>query len=158
LSDATRLLHAFTGSMRHFHLWYATGRTLPGQDRAVDYALSRSTEIDSACIDADLVDLLVHAHDRMDYRRDDIHAWPRGKLEAVLVPQNDDDGFADERADVRRQDGWVRGYAEPQGISNTFSTWFRWIAVAMIVDILWPGYWDWRFRRMVGVGYRWRQT
>jgi hypothetical protein len=156
LSDETCLLHAFAGSMHNFHLWYATGRPLPGQDRAVDYALSRPTAIDSACIDVDLVDLLVHAHDRIDHRRDEIQGWLRGKLEALLTSQNDDGGFADERTGIRRQDGWVRGYAEPQGISNTFSTWFRWIAIAMIADILWPGHWDWRFRRMVGVGYRGR--
>ncbi len=156
LSDATCLLHAFAGSMHNFHLWYATGRSLPGQDRAVDYALSRSTDIDSACIDVDLVDLLVHAHDRIEDRRDEIRARLRRKLTALLAFQNDDGGFADERTGIRRQDGWVRGYAEPQGISNTFSTWFRWIAIAMIADILWPGHWDWRFRRMVGVGYRWR--
>jgi hypothetical protein len=158
LSDATRLLHAFAGSMHNFHLWYATGRTLPGQDRAVDYVLSRSTAIDSACIDVDLVDLLVHAQDRMDYRRDEIHTWLRGKLEALLAFQNDDGGFADERTGIRHQDGWVRGYAEAQGISNTFSTWFRWIAIAMIADILWPGLQEWRLRYMVGVGYRGRRA
>jgi hypothetical protein len=156
LSDATCLLHAFAGSMHNFHLWYATGRPLPGQDRAVDYALSRATAIDSACIDVDLVDLLAHAYDRLEYRRDDTRAWLRGKLAALLNFQSDDGGFADERTGIRRQDGWIRGYGEPQGISNTFSTWFRWIAIAMSADILWPGHWDWRFRRMLGVGYRGR--
>jgi hypothetical protein len=48
----------------------------------------------------------------------------------------------------------VRGYEEPQGLSNTFATWFRWIAIAMIADLLWPGRWPWRFRGMVGIGYR----
>jgi hypothetical protein len=156
LSDPTCLLHAFAGSMHNFHLWYAMGRTLPGQERAVDYALTRAAAIDSACIDVDLVDLLVHAHDRIEPRRDEIRTWLRGKLEALLEFQNDDGGFADERTGIRRQDGWVRGYAEPQGISNAFSTWFRWIAIAMIADIEWPGHWNWGFRRMVGVGYRGR--
>jgi hypothetical protein len=94
----------------------------------------------------------------MDYRRDEIHTWLRGKLEALLAFQNDDGGFADERTGIRHQDGWVRGYAEAQGISNTFSTWFRWIAIAMIADILWPGLREWRFRYMVGVGYRGRRA
>jgi hypothetical protein len=154
LSDPTRLLHAFAGSMHGFHLWYADGRALPGQDRAVDYALSRPTAIDSACIDVDLVDVLVHACDRLNYRRDEILLWLRGKLVALLDLQNGDGGFADEREGVRRQDGWVRGYAEPQGLSNTFATWFRWIAIAMAADLLWPQAWDWRFREMVGIGYR----
>ena len=39
-SDPTSALHAMAGSMHNFHLWYALGRTLPYQDRAVDYALS----------------------------------------------------------------------------------------------------------------------
>jgi hypothetical protein len=156
LSDATAVLHAFAGSMHAFHLWYATACPLPGQERAVDYALTRPTTIDSACIDVDLVDLLVHAHDRTDWRRDEIRVWLRAKLTALLDFIGPDGGFADEHAGIRRQDGWVRGYTEPQGLSNTFSTWFRWIAIAMIAELLWPDHWPWRFRRMVGIGYRGR--
>jgi hypothetical protein len=110
--------------------------------------------IDSACIDVDLVDLLVHAHRLIDYRRSDIAAWLSALLPALLDFQSPDGGFADELTGIRRQDGWVRGYAEPQGISNTFATWFRWIAIAMIADTLWPGWRRWNFRRMVGIGYR----
>ncbi len=151
-------LHAMAGSMHNYHLWYVTGRPLPYQERAVDYALSRTPGIVSACIDVDLVDLLVHAYDQRDYRRAEIRTWLGAELAALLAFQNDDGGFADEPADVhagvRRQDGWVRGYTEPQGLSNTFSTWFRWIAIAMIADLFWPGQWTWRFRRSVGVGFR----
>ena len=114
--------------------------------------------IESACIDVDLVDLLVHGHDALEDRRDEIRRWLRGKLAALLGFQGDDGGFADELEGVRREDGWVRGYAEPQGLSNTFATWFRWIAIAMIADLLWPGAWEWRFRRMVGIGYRRRRA
>jgi hypothetical protein len=57
----------------------------------------------------------------------------------------------------RRQDGWVKGYEEPQGLSNTFSTWFRWIAIAMICNCLWPRWQPfaggWKFRQMTGIGY-----
>jgi hypothetical protein len=147
-------LHAMAGSMHNFHLWYATHRPLPYQDKAVDYALARPTEIDSACIDVDLVDLLVHAHMLIDHRRAETVGWLRAKLTALLDFQNADGGFADERAGIRRQDGWVRGYEEPQGISNTFATWFRWIAIAMIADLLEPGWRRWNFRRMIGIGYR----
>jgi hypothetical protein len=154
LSDERALLHAMAGSMHNFHLWYATGRKLPFQDRAMDYALSRPTRIDSACIDVDLVDLLSHAHALIDHRRAETEDWLRRMLDALLGFQAADGGFADELQGVRRQDGWVRGYQEPQGISNTFATWFRWIAIAMIADLLWPGWRRWNFRRMVGVGYR----
>lgn len=152
--DSRAALHAMAGSMHNFQLWYATGRDLAYHDRAADYALSQPTAIDSACIDVDLVDLLVHAHMMRPYRRDDICIWLRGKLAALLAMQNDDGGFPDERHGVWRQDGWVRGYAEPQGQSNSFATWFRWIAIAEIADLLWPGWQSWRFRQMLGIGYR----
>lgn len=153
-SDPVRLLHAMAGSMHNFHLWYATSRSLPYQDKAIDYALTQPPTIDSACIDVDLVDLLVHGAMMLDHRRGEIDRWLRALLPRLLAFQNDDGGFADVLTGTRRQDGWVRGYEEPQGLSNTFSTWFRWIAIAMIADHLWPGWRPWRFRHMVGIGYR----
>jgi hypothetical protein len=152
--DATRRLHAFAGSMHNFHLYYALGRELPFQDRAVDYVLSLPPAVHSACIDVDAIDLLVHAHRMIDHRRADTEVWVARLLDALLDFQETDGGFCDVRDGVRRQDGWVRGYAEPQGISNTFATWFRWIAIAMAADLLLPGRWPWRFRKMVGIGYR----
>jgi hypothetical protein len=154
LSDKTRLLHAFAGSMHNFHIWYHEGQRLEGQERAVDYCLLLPPRIDSACIDVDAVDVLVHGWRLLDYRRAEIEAWLATMLEALLAFQNPDGGFCDVRHGVRRQDGWVKGYEEPQGLSNTFATWFRWIAIAMIADVLWPQRWNWRFRRMIGIGYR----
>lgn len=154
LSDRTRRLHAFAGSMHNFHIWHHEGRALEGQDKAVDYCLSLPPRIDSACIDVDAVDVLAHGWLLLDYRRRDIEAWLAAMLPELLAFRNADGGFCDVRRGVRRQDGWVRGYEERQGLSNTFATWFRWIAIAMIADILWPGRWDWRFRRMIGIGYR----
>ena len=160
-SDPRQMLHAMAGSMHNYHLWYATGRPLAHQDRATDYSLSQPARVHSACIDVDLVDLLVHAYWQIDHRRADIRCWLRELLSALLAFQNDDGGFADmpggPGVPVWRQDGWIRGYAEPQGISNTFSTWFRWIAIAMISRCLWPEWapWEgsWQFRRMIGIGY-----
>jgi hypothetical protein len=152
-SDAVRALHAMAGSMHNFHLWYAQGRPLPFQDKAVDWCLAQPPRIDSACIDVDLVDLLVHGHRLIEHRRADIAQWLRRLLPCLLDIQRDDGGFADVQQGVRLQDGWVRGYQEPQGLSNTFATWFRWIAIAMIADTIWPGRWPWRYRRMIGIGY-----
>jgi hypothetical protein len=154
LSDATRLLHAFAGSMHNFHIWHHEGRPLDGQTHAVDYCLTLPPCIHSACIDVDAVDVLIHGWRLMDHRRPEIEAWLTQMLQALLAFQNLDGGFPDVREGVRRQDGWVKGYEEPQGVSNTFSTWFRWIAIAMIADVLWPDRWPWRFRRMIGIGYR----
>lgn len=154
LSDPVCALHAMAGSMHNYHLWYARGRTLPYQDRAIDWSLQQPPQVHSACIDVDLVDLLVHGLMLTHHRHGDIHAWLRALLPRLLAFQNADGGFADVTEGVRRLDGWVRGYEEPQGLSNTFSTWFRWIAIAMIADSLWPGRWAWQFRRMLGIGYR----
>lgn len=154
LSDPLRLLHAFAGSMHNFHIWYHEGRPLEGQDRAIDYCLSLPPRVDSACIDVDAVDVLVHGWRHLDHRRGEIQVWLAALLAELLAFQNPDGGFCDVRQGVRRQDGWVGGYEEPQGLSNSFATWFRWIAIAMIADVLWPGRWNWRFRRMIGIGYR----
>ncbi len=153
LSDPLRALHAMAGSMHNFHLWYAAGRPLPYQDKAIDWSLAQPARIHSACIDVDLVDLLTHGHRLIDHRRAEIETWLRALLPQLLALQNADGGFADVHEGIRQQDGWVRGYEEPQGLSNTFATWFRWIAIAMIADTLWPGRRAWRFRRMVGIGY-----
>lgn len=159
--SALQLLHAMAGSMHNFHLWYKLGRKLPYQDKAVDYALSCPTRIHSACIDVDLIDLMVHAHWQQDYRRQDIENWLLALLPHLLNFQNKDGGFSDVSAGPnvppRRQDGWVKGYEEPQGHSNTFATWFRWIAIAMVAQCLWPDWKPfagaWAFRRMVGIGF-----
>ena len=161
LSDPLRLLHAMAGSMHNYHLWYITGRPLDNQDRAVDYCLTQPPQVHSACIDVDLVDLLAHAHWQIDHRRSEIQRWLRALLPELLAFQNRDGGFADVHdgpgVAPRKQDGWVGGYEEPQGLSNTFSTWFRWIAIAMISECLWPGWAPfagrWHFRSMAGIGY-----
>jgi hypothetical protein len=154
LSDKTQLLHAFAGSMHNFHIWYHEGRALEGQDRAVDYCLSLPPRIDSACIDVDAVDVLVHGWRLLDHRRNEIEEWLALLLPRLLAFQRADGGFCDVLSGIRRQDGWVKGYEEPQGHSNTFATWFRWVAIAMIADVLWPRRWDWKFRSMIGIGYR----
>ena len=159
--SALQRLHAMAGSMHNFHLWYKLGRRLPYQDKAVDYALTCPPVIHSACIDVDLIDLLVHAHWQQDYRRHEIEKWLAEMLQHLLNFQNKDGGFSDVNADLntppRRQDGWIKGYEEPQGHSNTFSTWFRWIAIAMVAQCLWPDWklfsGNWKFRRMVGIGF-----
>jgi hypothetical protein len=152
--DVTMALHAMAGSMHNFHLYYACERPLPYQERAIDYGLNQRPQIVSACIDVDLVDLLVHGHDCLDYRRSEIRKWLHDLLPHILAFQNTDGGFCDERSGTRRQDGWIKGYQEPQGLSNTFATWFRLIAIAMIADCLWPEWRRWNFRRMIGIGYR----
>lgn len=154
LSDPVRLLHAFAGSMHNFHIWYHEGRVPGAFECSVDYVLTLPPRVDSACIDVDAVDVLVHGLALLDHRRDEIRNWLATMLAALLADQNEDGGFCDIRYGIRRQDGWLKGYEEPQGLSNVFATWFRWIAIAMIADVLFPGRWPWHFRRMIGIGYR----
>ena len=148
------LLHAMAGAMHVFHVWYVLGRHLPHQAEAAAYTLTLPVDATvSACIDVDIVDLLYHAAATQPALRAPIEAALRAKLAALLAAQSPNGGFADVREGTLRFDGWVRGYAERQGLSNTFATWFRWIAIAMIADHLWPGWQPWRFRRMAGIGY-----
>lgn len=146
------LLHAMAGAMHIFHLWYLLGRPLPHQREAVGYTLtlpSRTTI--SACLDVDAVDLIFHGAATAEGPA--VDRWMREKLIALLDAQNEDGGFFDTRDGTLRFDGWVRGYEEPQGGSNTFATWFRWVAIALICEHLWPGWHRFRFRRMIGIGY-----
>ncbi|MCM0019179.1 MAG: hypothetical protein NBV67_04240 [Tagaea sp.] len=153
-ADPLRLLHAMAGSMHNYHIWYARGRTPPYFDKAIGYCLSLPPRVDSACIDVDIVDVLIHGLRAGLAPEVQTRAWLRAIVDAILDAQNSDGGFADVARGTRRQDGWVRGYEEPQGLSNTFATWFRWIAIAMAAEVLAPSARDWRFRRSIGIGYR----
>ena len=152
---ATQLLQAMAGSVQAYHPFYALRRPVPHHAKAVDYALSLSPpKIHGAEIDVDLVDLLVHAALLSGHRGADITRWLARMLDALLDYQNADGGFPDQRGGIRRQDGWERGYEEKQGVSSTYGTWFRWVAIAMISSHLWPDWRVWGFRRMIGAGYR----
>jgi hypothetical protein len=146
-------LHAMAGATHNFHLFFALGRDVPHLDRAVDYCLTQPPKVVSACIDADLVDILANAAFLSDYRFTEIRDWLAELGGALIAFQNADGGFADQTEGTRRFDGWVKGYHEPQGISCAFATFFRWIALAMIARVLDPADRSWGFRRMVGLGY-----
>lgn len=154
-SDGTGRLHAMAGATHNYHLFYALGVPIPHHERAIDYCLTQPPRAVSACIDADLVDILAHAHCHKDHRRGDIADWLATMAEALLAIQNDDGGFPDvpNGDGVRRFDGWRNGFREPQGISCAFGTYFRWIALAMIARCLMPGHRHWQFRPMPGLGY-----
>lgn len=154
-SDPTGRLHAMAGATHNYHLFYALNIPILHWERAIDYCLTQPPSVVSACIDADLVDILAHAYKMIDYRRPDIDHWLTAIAEAILDSQNDDGGFADVPGGdgIRHFDGWQDGYAEPQGISCAFGTFFRWIALAMIAHCLLPGHRNWQFRSMPGLGY-----
>lgn len=153
--NATRVLHAMAGSAGVFQLFHSARRSLPFQNKAVDFALSLSPpKIYGATIDAALVDLMVHAAALTDYRRPAIDEWLARMLDVLLDFQNQDGGFPDLRNGVWKQDAWPRGYEEKQGTSNMSATFQRWWAITLIADCLWPGWKSWGFRRMAGPGFR----
>jgi hypothetical protein len=152
-----QLVHQFAGAMHVFHIYYFLGIPVPHAEKAIDIGLDLAEkELDgpvSACLDVDVVDMLASLWPAR-YRRNDIHTVMRRKIDDVLSMQNPDGGFCDERAGIRRFDGWVGGYWEPQGKSNCFATWFRLIALAIAVSVIRPetiGHWQ--FRDTVGIGY-----
>lgn len=147
------LLHALCGATHNFHLFYYLNEEIDHFNQSVSRCLEQPIAIQSACIDVDIVDILAHGAQRFPERRDEIEFWLRGMLTHLLSFQNNDGGFADTLLGERRFDGWVQGYREPQGISNTFATWFRWIAIAMIAETLWPDWQQWNFRTNIGIGY-----
>lgn len=147
-------LHAMAGATHNYHLFYELDIEIPYHKKAIDYCLSLEPTIYSACIDADLIDILAHATFLTDYRQSEIHLWLGEMAEAILAIQNTDGGFPDELGGGTRYfDGWRSGYSEPQGISCAFGTYFRWIGLSMISRVFWPDSHSWGFRKMLGLGY-----
>lgn len=151
--SAEALLFALCGATHNLHIFYALNEPIPHFNQSISRCLEQPLAIRSACIDVDIVDILAHGMARCPHRNEEIAAWLRAMLKLLLDFQNPDGGFADALLGQRGLDGWVKGYKEAQGKSNTFATWFRWIAIAQICAVLWPGWRTWNFRRTIGVGY-----
>lgn len=147
------LLFALCGATHNLHVFYALEEDIPNFNQSMSRCLEQPLAIRSSCIDVDIIDILAHGYTRCPHRRDEIEHWLRRMLVALLDFQNADGGFPDTLLGERGYDGWVKGYKEPQGYSNTFATWFRWIAIAMIAQVLWPQWQNWRFRKTIGIGY-----
>lgn len=147
------LLFALCGATHNLHVFYALDQEIPYFNQSISRCLEQPLAIRSACIDVDIIDILAHGASRCPHRLDEIGYWLRSILVKLLAFQNPDGGFADTLLGQRGFDGWVNGYKEPQGHSNTFATWFRWIGIAMICEVLWPNWQPWRFRKTIGIGY-----
>lgn len=151
------ILEGMAGAMHTYHLYYHQNRGLKRLDRIAEHCLSLArnelSQVSSACLDVDIVDVLANIH-RLGLRRTETEGILEQKLLQMLACQNADGGFPDERSGILRFDGWVGGYWEPQGISNCFATWFRCTTIAMIDCVLFPENTSrWCFRNTVGIGY-----
>lgn len=148
-----RMIQAMCGSASKYHLYYALDLDIPSFERAVDFCLSLPPRVRTACIDLSAIDILANCFRLGSYREEDIIRWLSAMLNGLLEFQNPDGGFADDVRGVRHFDGWVHGYSEPHGVSNTYAAWLRWLSIAIISDILWPQWETWQFRSMLGSGY-----
>ncbi|MBI5116224.1 hypothetical protein HZA56_07090 [Candidatus Poribacteria bacterium] len=143
---------AMAGASHNFHLYYYLNRPVRYIERIVDHCLSFVSDgAMSACVDIDVVDILANMR-RYGYRTADIEGGLEEKLADLLEFQNPDGGFPDVCEGDRRFDGWNR-YIEPQGLSNTFATWFRSATIGMICEIIMPNAFPWHFRNTIGMGY-----
>ena len=145
------LTNAFAGATHNYHIFYEANLPIAMYQNVVDYLLTRPTEIETACIDVDEVDVLCNFI-KYGYRAEEIKSWLAKKLDSLLKFQNTDGGFTDQCDGVRTFDGWTK-YKEPQGISNAFGTWFRLIAVGMIAVTIYDDHANWHFRETIGIGY-----
>ncbi len=147
------LLEGMAGAAHNFHIYYYFNREIPNYKKIIDSCLIFINQgVQSACIDVDVVDILVNMIP-YNYKVDQIKKSLENFLVKLLNFQNEDGGFADEKTNsVRRMDGWVLGYWEPQGLSNCFATWFRLITIALIESAIY-GERDWVFRNTIGIGY-----
>jgi hypothetical protein len=151
------LTSAMAGAAHNLHLYYYLNRPVPRFEKIIGHCLGILEGVSSSCLDIDVVDILANLHG-YGYRQPDIEAYLDRKLAALLDFQNPDGGFADVCDGTRLFDGWER-YQEPQGLSNTFSTWFRCATVGMICHVLYPETRsDWHFRHTLGMGYFHPQT
>ncbi len=151
------LTSAMAGAAHNLHLYYYLQQPVPRFEKIIDHCLGILEGVSSSCLDIDVVDILANLHG-YGSRQPEIEAYLERKLAALLDFQNPDGGFADVREGTRLFDGWER-YQEPQGLSNTFSTWFRCATVGMICHLLYPETRrDWHFRNTLGMGYFAPQT
>ena len=146
------LISAMAGASHNFHLYFYLNQVVPNYKKIIDHCLTILDGVTSACLDIDVVDVLVNMM-HYGYRVDDIKSYLLAKLDVLLDYQNEDGGFSDVETGTRVFDGW-EVYKEPQGISNCFATWFRCAAIGMISCALYPETRDqWFFRDTIGMGY-----
>jgi hypothetical protein len=149
-TDLRSLLHAMAGAAHNLHIYYYLGRAAPRPTKIVDSCLRQGyLGIRSACVDIDMVDILVnfrHHH----YRREKIDLILRRYLEELLQIQNADGGFSDTYVTPEK----LYGLTTANGVSVTWVTWFRLTTIGMIACSLFPEErLRWRFRSTMGSGY-----
>lgn len=152
--NPSSILYGMAGAAHNYHIYTYFDLPIKYHENIIDYCIEFANKgLTSACLDVDVIDILCNMIG-FGYRVFDIKNTLEQKVIELLDFQNEDGGFCDLREGIRRQDGWVAGYFEPQGLSNTFATWFRWVTIAMSMCCLFEEQKDlWNFRNTIGIGY-----
>jgi hypothetical protein len=145
-----KLHNAMAGAAHNLHIYYCLDRDVPNPSRVIDSTLSLCYRgIRSACIDIDLVDILVHFR-RYKYRLQEIERMLEFYLVELLQVQNSDGGFSDSYVAAQE----VYGHTSGPWVSVTWTTWFRLATLGMIVCTFFPEERQrWTFRDTIGMGY-----
>lgn len=148
--DWGALMQAMAGAAHVYHLYYYLGRDVPLADRIVESCLRLGyMGVRSACIDIDVVDILVHFR-RYGHRLGEVDSILERYLVELLQVQNPDGGFSDSYVSPHR----IYGHCTPADQSVTWTTWFRLATIGMICSALLPGERGrWLFRDTLGMGY-----
>jgi hypothetical protein len=153
---------AMCGAYHEYILYAYEGRPIPKLENVIDATLSLQNPgggfgcdgKSGACEDIDAAFIFANAYYMTEYRREDIHRSMAAVLPAILDHQNPDGGFV-----------YLRGKPYQYGVeqmssdadqSCMFPTWFRFLSLAVIGQILTDqevGEFSWRFNACPYVQY-----
>ena len=144
------LLDAMAGAAHNLHIYYLLEREVPRPIAIVDSCLRLGyLGIRSACLDIDLVDILVNFR-RYGHRVEEIDGILARYLVELLQIQQPDGGFCDDYVTPSNLFGCVTG----ADVAVTWTTWFRLATIGMLVCALRPQDTErWVFRDTIGMGY-----
>jgi hypothetical protein len=144
------LVNALAGAAHNLHLYYYLDRPVPRATEILESCLRLGyLGIRSACLDLDVIDILCHLRG-FGHRRSEVDSVLERYLIELLQVQNRDGGFCDNAVTPHT----LYGHTTPAGVSVTWTTWFRLVAIGMITCALIPTERGrWTFRNTLGSGY-----
>jgi hypothetical protein len=154
---------ALYGAYHQLLLYHYCRRPVRHADRITDTVLAlqqpdgsfTQTPGGGACEDLDAVDVLVNLVKRTGYRRTEVAAALVRTAAHVLRQEAPDGGFVYRWGQSFLQNGALRTFV-PAGVADSFSTWFRLHALALISEVVAiPDLDDvpWRFNRACSMGW-----
>lgn len=128
---------AIFGAYHQFLVYYYFNRPIKYYEKVIDTTLNCSNAIGSgACEDVDIIDILVNARKRTDYRCNDIELVLKRAVGPVLACQNEDGGFTYAQRNQPFSMMGIKRTAYPMPNSHMFPTWFRVHTLALLNEII----------------------